>query len=212
MYRIVLTRDRKVFNMLACAVLAACAAASPLVLVLVRVLPPWTQILALAAAYLLRPRVLPSVGVAGSLSVLVYILWWLRWLFALLVLLIAGYRALMDVYHDEVIALVTYLSGCSAAAPGLVEPEAALYMGCLARVAKKYSLGLTRAGRLLCLFPPEADPGDVVFLVDGCDAPFVLRRGERPGMWRVVGECYVHGVMNGEAAGRLPVTEEIGLC
>ncbi|KAF6827729.1 ankyrin and het domain protein [Colletotrichum plurivorum] len=211
MYRIVLTRDRHVFNLLACAVLAACAAASPLVLALVRFLPPWTLLLGLAAAYFLRPRLLPSAGVAGSLGVLLPILRWLRWLYALPVLLFAVYRALTNVYYNEVIAAVTYLGGCSAAAPGLVEPEAALYMGCLARVANKYSLGLTRAGRLLCLFPPEAEPGDVVFLVDGCDAPFVLRRGETPGMWRVVGECYVHGVMNGEAAGRLPVTEEIGL-
>jgi hypothetical protein len=55
---------------------------------------------------------------------------------------------------------------------------------------KQHYMGLTTQGTL---------PGDLVCVLAGCDFPVVLRRdGE---MYRHVGPCFVHGLMNGEAAG-----------
>ena len=48
------------------------------------------------------------------------------------------------------------------------------------------------------LAPADAEAGDAVSLILGCDAPFVLRdRGD--GTYQIIGECYLHGVMDGEA-------------
>lgn len=45
--------------------------------------------------------------------------------------------------------------------------------------------------------PLSAEVGDCVFLVKGSRVPIVLRPG-REGRWRLVGDCYMHGVMYGE--------------
>jgi hypothetical protein len=45
--------------------------------------------------------------------------------------------------------------------------------------------------------PLAARVGDVVGLFAGCRIPYVLRAGER-GRWRIVGDAYVHGIMDGE--------------
>lgn len=41
-------------------------------------------------------------------------------------------------------------------------------------------------------------PGDRVFIPLGCEAPILLRPSH-DGTYRIVGDCYVHGVMHGEA-------------
>ncbi|KAH6664533.1 heterokaryon incompatibility protein-domain-containing protein [Halenospora varia] len=51
-------------------------------------------------------------------------------------------------------------------------------------------------GGLLGLGPSCAEPGDVVCVLSGCRMPFVLRKKE--GYFRLLGECYVGGIMNGE--------------
>ena len=40
--------------------------------------------------------------------------------------------------------------------------------------------------------------GDIVAVLLGCDVPMILRCRDEGG-WTVVGECYLHGVMDGEA-------------
>jgi hypothetical protein len=43
-------------------------------------------------------------------------------------------------------------------------------------------------------------PGDQVFVLKGSEVPFLLRpRGPGREGFTVVGDCYVHGIMNGEA-------------
>ncbi|KAF2685248.1 hypothetical protein K458DRAFT_450180 [Lentithecium fluviatile CBS 122367] len=55
---------------------------------------------------------------------------------------------------------------------------------------------VTERGHVGC-GPQDIREGDGVWIVAGCPSPLVLRRdGEA---WRVVGEAYVHGVMDGEA-------------
>jgi hypothetical protein len=47
--------------------------------------------------------------------------------------------------------------------------------------------------------PNMADIGDAVTILKGGLVPFILRKSvERPGAFRLVGECYIHGIMHGE--------------
>ena len=48
------------------------------------------------------------------------------------------------------------------------------------------------------LVPKESRTGDVIMLVKGCLVPLVMRKDVQTGMWRLVGGCYVHGIMRGE--------------
>ncbi|KAH8744029.1 heterokaryon incompatibility protein-domain-containing protein [Hyaloscypha sp. PMI_1271] len=53
--------------------------------------------------------------------------------------------------------------------------------------------------------PGETMQGDHICVLLGCSTPLIMRRcGEN---YRVVGECYVHGIMNGEAVGDLNADE-----
>ena len=40
--------------------------------------------------------------------------------------------------------------------------------------------------------------GDEVVLFYGCDYPFVMRWDSQKQGWRILGDCYIHGLMNGE--------------
>ena len=40
--------------------------------------------------------------------------------------------------------------------------------------------------------------GDLVCVIRGCNVPFVLRETQK-GTFELIGEVYVHGIMNGEA-------------
>ncbi|XWX00550.1 hypothetical protein V2A60_008570 [Cordyceps javanica] len=70
-------------------------------------------------------------------------------------------------------------------------------------------LGLSAQGHYV-LGPDSMEPGDVVVVLYGGTAPFVLRRrGQRSeDGWILVGECYVHGMMNGEALAMKGAVEE----
>jgi hypothetical protein len=73
-------------------------------------------------------------------------------------------------------------------------------------VAEGPKLAVTMKG-YLCLVPPNTEPGDIVCLILGSAAPFILRRlysgvdnvveKERQ-CYALVGSCYVHGIMDGE--------------
>ena len=67
--------------------------------------------------------------------------------------------------------------------------------------AKGRRLARTQRGRL-CLVPADVEEGDAVVLVEGGRVPLAIRydRAEQEGShtWKLVGECYVHGVMDGE--------------
>jgi hypothetical protein len=62
----------------------------------------------------------------------------------------------------------------------------------------------TEQEHLLGLAPDEAQEGDLICIIFGCSVPVVLRKvvgdemtGERH--YRLLGDCYVHGMMDGEA-------------
>ncbi len=57
-------------------------------------------------------------------------------------------------------------------------------------------LGRTAKG-YLALLPLDAKVTDTIVLLQGGKTPYVIRR--RDGLWEFVGDCYVHGIMDGEA-------------
>lgn len=50
--------------------------------------------------------------------------------------------------------------------------------------------------RYLGLAPRQARAGDHIVLIAGSQAPFVLRKAGND--YQIVGDCYLHGMMNGE--------------
>ena len=69
----------------------------------------------------------------------------------------------------------------------------------------------TSRGWLLGLGPPKAQVGDVVAVLHGAPTPFLLRPHKTKDVpdgtmqtWRLVGDCYVHGIMNGEGMDMAP--------
>ena len=67
---------------------------------------------------------------------------------------------------------------------------------------------------LFCLGSPDIRAGDMFCLIFGCSIPVVLRKISASGgspHFEFVGECYVHGMMDGEALeGRQPMYLYIG--
>ncbi|KAK6451755.1 hypothetical protein FP744_10008006 [Trichoderma asperellum] len=62
---------------------------------------------------------------------------------------------------------------------------------------------------LFGLAPKEAEEGDLVCILLGCTVPVILRPIEDLGMYKLVGEAYVHGVMDGEAMISSEVVDEM---
>jgi hypothetical protein len=81
------------------------------------------------------------------------------------------------------------------------------------RAGRKYIM--TRSG-YIGVAPETCKVGDVIAIFDGAHSPFMLRPAEKPGslerirylgsearesveeMWEIVGDCYLHGLMNNE--------------
>ena len=57
----------------------------------------------------------------------------------------------------------------------------------------------TTSKRYMGLFPRGSRPGDEVCIFFGACVPFVIRRCETRDTFQLLGECYVHGIMDGEA-------------
>ena len=80
------------------------------------------------------------------------------------------------------------------------------------RFARTRRLMVTLDG-MLGFVPHNAQQG--VFILLGCNVPIILRAVDN-GQYKVVGACYLHGIMEGEAMERLEAAqthvEEIALC
>jgi len=69
------------------------------------------------------------------------------------------------------------------------------------RFSRTQRLVFTRNGRL-GMAPNEAQKSDIVCILLGCDVPVLVRLGENENdPVRIVGSCYIHGIMAGEATG-----------
>ena len=93
--------------------------------------------------------------------------------------------------------------------PGDVLPEVPIQMRCAAfqedfiaaiEASLQFrTLFVTQTG-YIGLGPLTMQPTDMVCVLLGCSVPVVIRR-EAPNRYALVGECYMHGIMDGEALG-----------
>ncbi len=62
------------------------------------------------------------------------------------------------------------------------------------------------------LVPPLCKPGDLVYIILGAETPYIVcrRRSADQSTYELLGECYVHGMMDGEmladAVGKVQLT------
>lgn len=66
------------------------------------------------------------------------------------------------------------------------------------RYTTRRKLAITEKGYIV-LAPPETERGDLVCVLYGGQMPFILRSGIRSEQYELIGETYVHGIMDGEA-------------
>jgi hypothetical protein len=109
-------------------------------------------------------------------------------------------------------ALMEAIAGAPPPGPLLQEPQPEI----LTAQAAGMAFNRTAYGRRFCttevgrfgLVPPRSRKGDPICVFAGAETPFVLRRvGEREVgaaagkkvVYELIGECYLHGVMDGEA-------------
>ncbi|KAH7320889.1 heterokaryon incompatibility protein-domain-containing protein [Stachybotrys elegans] len=77
-----------------------------------------------------------------------------------------------------------------------------------ATLVTRYRCFAVTEGGYYVMGPSTMRQGDVIAVLFGGKTPFVLRKVEESGAWILLGECYVHGMMNGEALAREDATEE----
>ncbi|KAK0609601.1 heterokaryon incompatibility protein-domain-containing protein [Bombardia bombarda] len=93
----------------------------------------------------------------------------------------------------------------------LAQNNASLYRDAM-RQNCTYRRVFTTAGRgYVGIGPRSVERGDGVYLLKGAKVPFVMRKGEG-GMLKIVGECYVHGVMYGEEVKDRMAWERVTIC
>jgi hypothetical protein len=74
-----------------------------------------------------------------------------------------------------------------------------LYFGCLGAILLSYKLCATR-NRFVGLVPLSTRVRDKICVFNGGAMPFVLRTSmEHNGQFQLIGGCYIHGMMKGEA-------------
>ncbi|KAF5614123.1 het-6-heterokaryon incompatibility [Fusarium subglutinans] len=83
-----------------------------------------------------------------------------------------------------------------------LDEDGDLYRSTMHHISWYRRLFLTDGG-YLGLAHPSCQPGDELVLLSGGRVPFVVRRGsmEIPECYSIVGEAYVHGIMDGELLG-----------
>lgn len=82
--------------------------------------------------------------------------------------------------------------------------EASLVVKFLQRVQSviwNKRLFISKKKEWIGLAPSVAKEGDIICILHGCSVPVLLRPRLESGetLFRLVGECYVHGIMDGEA-------------
>lgn len=113
------------------------------------------------------------------------------------ILLILAYYLCAHIYPVATLDVLAYMGVTTAGSTTGLPSDCAAYASSIGLVANKHALCFTEH-RLMGLVPLLTQSDDIVVIVHGCDVPFVIRPTERKGYYRLVGEAYVHGVMNGE--------------
>jgi Heterokaryon incompatibility protein (HET) len=104
------------------------------------------------------------------------------------------------VFRDDLRFSSAYQDQIIKSPAGRIDTE---YMRRVRSVVWNRSLFLTKSGRV-GLGPSNVQVGDAIAILFGCSVPVVLRPTQREpkqaeSHYRIVGQAYVHGIMNGEA-------------
>ena len=83
-----------------------------------------------------------------------------------------------------------------------------LFENMMREASFRRKLALTKNG-YMALLPPGGTIGDILYLIAEAETPFALRQDRDTGIYQLVGEAYVHGVMDGERAAQGDVPEEL---
>ncbi|KAL3419459.1 heterokaryon incompatibility protein [Phlyctema vagabunda] len=67
------------------------------------------------------------------------------------------------------------------------------------------------SGTYLGIGPSETELGDSLFVLLGGEVPYIMRRNNEDKKWRLVGEAYVHGIMDGEILEQSQVVETVAV-
>ena len=67
------------------------------------------------------------------------------------------------------------------------------------------------SGTYLGIGPCDTELGDLIFIPLGSDVPYVLRRNNEDDKLQLIGEAYLHGIMDGEGSQQSQVVETIAL-
>ncbi|KAJ4353554.1 uncharacterized protein N0V89_005284 [Didymosphaeria variabile] len=94
---------------------------------------------------------------------------------------------------------------------GFYYQKSRAYQKILRAFGKDRRFFITQTG-FLGLGPDPAEPGDEVYIIQGASTPFVLRPTEDSRSYKIIGEAYVHGVMDGEFMQKRPEMTTIDLC
>ncbi|UNI23091.1 hypothetical protein JDV02_008930 [Purpureocillium takamizusanense] len=174
--------------------------ALPFVTIAIRCIPFTGHVGLVTAAVAWKVSTVSGVVLPGIVYLTLLPLFRWLWITALVPLLvvIAWYLA-AKVYPLLVLDALKYIGVTTAASIGSVPEDCTEYLTSFMVMGNRYNLCFTE-GRLMGLLPLLTKEGDIVVIVHGCHAPFVVRPTRRQGYYKLVGECYVHGVMNGELA------------
>lgn len=117
----------------------------------------------------------------------------------------SGCARMTDEYLSESVANII-LRAQHYYSPQNAPPEMNKYFATVSSMAFRRRPFVTTLGGF-GIGPESIEPGDIITVLCGANVPFALRRGEE-GQFRVVGEAYCHGIMDGEliAAG-LPISD-----
>ena len=76
------------------------------------------------------------------------------------------------------------------------EPEGGVLSAKPTRVGGKQAKGIQES--VIGIGPSGCEVGHMLCVLQGCSVPVVLGQSRRKGLFTVVGEAYVHGIMDGE--------------
>ena len=72
---------------------------------------------------------------------------------------------------------------------------------CVIRMAIYRRFCLSQEGRIGWV-PDAAQPGDIISLMRGSPVPVIIRPSQQGNSYLMIGQCYIHGIMDGEAVAR----------
>lgn len=166
----------------------------PFVVLAIRYLPILVQVAILSV---LAWSQYVAVKPALVFIVLLPILRWISVLLLVPVLLALAYYITAYAYPLASLNILASMGVTTSSTTDGLPADCAAYASAVGLTVNKHALCFTE-NRMMGLMPLRTKEEDIVVILHGCDVPYVVRPTPVEGYYRLVGECYVHGIMNGE--------------